>query len=87
MFTTSGTYPWSFVTQIFHNGQPSHGGNRTIFEVMTSTLPKGTLGSVASLLTATLYQGNPDSNRKLWNIVSSERYILHMQVLRECCYI
>jgi hypothetical protein len=19
---TSGTYPWSFVTQIFHNGQP-----------------------------------------------------------------
>ena len=26
--TTSGTYPWSFVTQIFHNGQPSHGGDR-----------------------------------------------------------
>jgi len=24
----SGTYPWSFVTQIFHNGQPSHGGDR-----------------------------------------------------------
>jgi len=23
MFTTSGTYPWSFVTQIFHNVQPS----------------------------------------------------------------
>ena len=22
MFTTSGTYPWSFVTQIFHIGQP-----------------------------------------------------------------
>jgi hypothetical protein len=21
---TSGTNPWSFVTQIFHNGQPSH---------------------------------------------------------------
>jgi len=30
------------VTQIFHNGQPSHGGDRKIFEVMTSTLPKGT---------------------------------------------
>jgi hypothetical protein len=28
-----------------------------------------------------LYQGNPDRNRKLWNIVSSERYIFHMQVL------
>jgi hypothetical protein len=27
---------------------------------MTSILPKGTLGSVASLLAATLYQGNPD---------------------------
>ena len=85
VFTTSGTYPWSFVTQIFQNGQPSHGGDRKIFEVMTSTLSKGTLGSVASLLAATLYQGNLDRNHKLWNIVSSERYILHMQVLLECC--
>jgi hypothetical protein len=65
VLTTSGTYPWSFVTQIFHNGQPSHGGDRKIFEVMTSTLPKGTLSSVASLLAATLYQGNPDRNHKL----------------------
>ena len=23
VLTTSGTYPWPFVTQIFHNGQPS----------------------------------------------------------------
>ena len=37
VFTTSGTYPWSFVTQIFHRGEPSHGGGRKIFEVMTST--------------------------------------------------
>ena len=37
VFTTSGTYPWSFVTQIFHNGQPSHGGDRNTFKVMTST--------------------------------------------------
>ena len=56
--------------QIFHSGQPCHGGDRNIFEVMTSTLPKRTLGSVASLLTATLYQGSPDKNHKLWNIVS-----------------
>jgi hypothetical protein len=49
--------------------QPSHGGYRNILEVMTSTLPKGTLGSVASLLAATLYQGNPDRNHTLWNIV------------------
>jgi hypothetical protein len=48
--------PWSFVTQIFHSGQPSHGGDRKLFEAMTSTLPKGTIGSVASLLAATLYQ-------------------------------
>jgi hypothetical protein len=81
VFATSGTEPWSLVTQIFLNDQPSHGGDRNIFEVMTWTLPKGTLGSVASLLAATLYQGNPDGNHKLWNIVSSERYILHMQVL------
>ena len=32
--TTIGTYPWSFVTQTLHNGQPSHGKT---FEVTTST--------------------------------------------------
>jgi hypothetical protein len=32
-----GSYTWSFVTQIFHNGQPSHGGDRKTFEAMTST--------------------------------------------------
>ena len=74
MFTTGGTYPWSFVTQIFHNGQPSHGGDRKFFEVMTSTLPKGTIGSVVSLLAATLYQGNHDRSHNLWNFGSTERY-------------
>jgi hypothetical protein len=68
-------------------GQPSHAGDRKAFEVITSTKPRRTLGSVASLLAATLYQGNPDRNHKLWNIRSNERYILHMQVLLECCYI
>jgi hypothetical protein len=53
---------------------------RKMFEVMTSTLPNGTLGSVASLLAATLYQENSDRNHKLLNIVSSERYILHIGV-------
>jgi hypothetical protein len=70
VITTSGTYPWSFVTQIFHSGQPNHGRDRNIFEVMTLTLPKGTIGSVASFLAATLYQGNSNRNHKLWNIVS-----------------
>jgi hypothetical protein len=48
------------VIQIFHNGQPSHGGDHKIFEVMASTLPRGNLGSVASLLAEILYQGIPD---------------------------
>ena len=29
-------YPWSFMTQIFHNGQPSRCCDRTTFEVMTN---------------------------------------------------
>jgi hypothetical protein len=57
-----------------HSGQPSHAGDRKAFEVTTSTKPRGTLGSVASLLAAALYQGNPDRNHTLWNIVSTERY-------------
>jgi hypothetical protein len=63
------------------------GVDRNIFEVMTSTLPNGTLGSASSLLAATLYQGNAERNHKLWNIISTERCMLHMQVLLECCYI
>ena len=37
VLTTSETYLWSFVTQIFYNGQPSHGGDRKTFDVITST--------------------------------------------------
>jgi len=64
------------VTQIFHYGQPYHGGDRKTFEmtstwlIMTSTWLIRTFGSVASLLAATLYQGNTDRNHNLWNIVS-----------------
>ena len=68
------------VKQIFHHGQPSHCGDRNIFKVMTSTLPKGTL--VSSIL----YQGNADRSHTLWIIVASAKYTLHMQVLLECCY-
>jgi hypothetical protein len=35
--TTNGTYPLSFLTQIFHSGQPCHGGDQKTFEVMTLT--------------------------------------------------
>jgi hypothetical protein len=71
VFTTNGTYPWSCVTQIFHNGQSIHCGDRKSFEVMTSTYLRGIIGSVAYLLAVTLYQCNPDRNQKLWNIVSN----------------
>jgi len=37
VLTTNGTYPWSFVTQVFYNGQPSHGDDRKTFEEMNST--------------------------------------------------
>ena len=37
VFTTNGTYLWSFVTHIFHNGQPSHGGDHNTFEEITLT--------------------------------------------------
>jgi hypothetical protein len=62
-------------------------GDHKTFEVTTSTLPLETLGSVASLLAATPYQGNHDRSHKLWNFVSTERYILHIQVLLQCDYI
>ena len=55
---------------------------------MTLTLPHyEPTGSVAALLSATSHQGNPDRKFKLWNIVLTERYILHIQVLLEFCYI
>ena len=80
VFTGSGTHPWSFVTQIFHSGQPNHGGDRNIFEVMILTF-----GSVASFLAATLYQGNPNRNpnrnHKLWNIVSTPCFQMWVNML------
>jgi hypothetical protein len=41
------------------------------------------LGLIAYWLAVFLYQRNPDRNRKLWNIVSPERYIFHMQMLSQ----
>jgi hypothetical protein len=49
------------------------------------TIRKSTNSSVTSLLAATLYQGNPDGNHKLWNIVSTEREIYIYSVCR-CCW-
>jgi hypothetical protein len=78
IITINGPYPYSFVIQIFRSGQPSYGDDRKIFQVMNSNWPPETLGSVASLLTAILYHEKYDRNHKLWNIVSSERCVLHM---------
>jgi hypothetical protein len=39
------------------------------------------------LVSSNPYQGNQDRDHKLWNIGSTGRYIFHMQVLLECCYI
>jgi hypothetical protein len=71
---------WKFVTQIYCKGWLSHSGddlNLTIRNLWFSRF----------LLAATLNQGNPDRDHKLWNIGSIEIYILHMQVLLECCFI
>jgi hypothetical protein len=51
-----------------------------VANIKLSTSLRGTFGSVASLLAATLYQGNLDRNNKLWNIISTDIYILHMKV-------
>ena len=51
---------------------------RKTFEAMTSTYAIEILGSVGSLLAATLYQENTGKNHRLWDIVSTERYILHI---------
>ena len=45
------------MTHIFHSDH-GNGGDSKTFKVMTSIYPRGTLGSVVSLLAATLYQGN-----------------------------
>ena len=47
-------------------------------EVTTSTSRLGNVCSITSLLAALLNQGNPDRKHKLGNIVSTERYKLHV---------
>jgi hypothetical protein len=63
-----GLYCGNNKPNIFRNDWPSHGDDRKTFEVMTSTQPLGTL---ASLLSATLCQGNHDGNHKLWNLATN----------------
>ena len=44
------------MTQTSRNGIPVHSGGRKTFDVMTSTLILGTLGSVSALLEATFIE-------------------------------
>ena len=46
VFTTSGTYPWSFVIQIFHSGQVSHSVVFLVFHIIS----KKTMWNMITLL-------------------------------------
>jgi hypothetical protein len=51
-------------------------------------MTSGIIGSVASLLAASLFEKkNNDNIHKLMKISSNERYIFRIRVLLECCYI
>jgi hypothetical protein len=59
-----------------------------INQVVTVILSKWRiLGSVASLLAATLFHWNHEKNDKFWNIVSTNRCIPHIKVMLESCYL
>jgi hypothetical protein len=62
----------------------------TVNQVMVATVNLSmwwlqlNLGSISSLLVTTYYQVNPCRNHNLWNIGSTERYILHiLQISRQ----
>jgi hypothetical protein len=65
--TTSGTFLWSIVTQIFINSQPSHGGERKYNDFnFTNRNPR---------FSSTLYQGKQLKEmyfmcRCCWNVVT-----------------
>lgn len=74
------TNPWSSVTETFLSNTPSHDGDRDTF-CDDSKFTLGSYCSVASLLAATLCQGNPYRKPKLWNTVITDIYIFHIQAL------
>jgi len=66
VFTTSGTYPWSFLTLIFHNGQPSHGGDRKTFEMIPDLIKMISLHPHPCFLSC--YDQEKRTNNDLQNI-------------------
>lgn len=54
-----GKYPWSFVKQIFHDGQPYHDGSvHNSLKELTLSLPRKTIGSISYMYKAVIYQIN-----------------------------
>jgi hypothetical protein len=65
------------LTTVVHmRGRLWHRYSVTVNQIMAATVTIGTFDSVAFLLAATLYQENHDMNHNLWNIGSTEKYIL-----------
>ena len=67
VIATYGTFLLSFVFYILRNGKSGHDVNCKTFEVLNSAKPLGILGSVAYLLSGTLYQGKHDMP---WNVAT-----------------
>ena len=76
VLTTSVTYSWSFVTQIFHSGQPSHGGDRKTFEVMTPTCLLLHLLFIYSLIEKTVTVNNIINHNKITYYLTHMSYSL-----------
>ena len=72
MFTISGTYSWSFVTQIFRNGQPSHGNDRKTFEPYnTSTQDPGVcFFSLTIAVLRSIYSHNHPGDSKVIGVAN-----------------
>ena len=79
VLTTSVTYSWSYVPEIFHSGQPSHGGDRKTFEVMTSTCLLLHLLFIYSLIEKTVTVNNIINHNKITYYLTNTSYSLtHM---------
>jgi hypothetical protein len=84
VFTKSGTYPWSFVTPIFHSGQSSHGFNlttgNTYFGIFQTLLMKSILPRQS--LPAKLHQYIGKPTKSTWY-----KIILRFYLLKHTCIV
>jgi hypothetical protein len=80
VLTTSGTYPWSFVTQIFHNGRMSFFDIRILITSLVSSnpsysyIPQTFISTVHLFLTLIIeyvwFQNNISPNFRSQHIIS-----------------